>query len=122
MKPTASIDSPITGTTFTAENVTLRWSGTDPNSLDLTYTIYFDKVENPNTILLSNSSLTEYSVGNLLSNTTYYYSVKSYNGTSFSDLAIGYFYTGNIIETEITEKEYSAENGNAVQIYFARLK
>ena len=84
----ATIISPTSGAAVDASNglVTLSWEGNDPDEGDsLTYTIYFDEVDglqDPQTV---NTNITETSLEvEVESGTTYYWRVKTSDGTSSS--------------------------------------
>ena len=84
----ATILSPTSGAAVDASNglVTLSWEGNDPDEGDsLTYTIYFDEVDglqDPQTV---NTNITETSLEvEVESGTTYYWRVKTSDGTSSS--------------------------------------
>ena len=84
----ATILSPTSGDAVDASNglVTLSWEGNDPDEGDsLTYTIYFDEVDglqDPQTV---NTNITETSLEvEVESGTTYYWRVKTSDGTSSS--------------------------------------
>jgi len=84
----ATIISPISGAAVDASNglVTLSWEGNDPDEGDsLTYTIYFDEVDGLQDPQTANTNITETSLEvEVESGTTYYWRVKTSDGTSSS--------------------------------------
>ena len=82
----ATILSPTSGAAVDASNglVTLSWEGNDPDEGDsLTYTVYFDEVDGLQDPIEEGFSDTELEV-NVESGTTYYWKVKTFDGTSSS--------------------------------------
>lgn len=82
----ATILSPTSGAAVDANNgsITLSWEGNDPDEGDsLTYTIYFDEVDGLQDPIEEGFSDTELEV-NVESGTTYYWRVKTFDGTSSS--------------------------------------
>lgn len=84
----ASITSPSSGSTVNATNGTflLEWEGNDPDQGDvLTYTVYFDSLDGLQTPSSEYTGLSESSLRvNVESGTTYYWRVKTSDGTSSS--------------------------------------
>ena len=84
----ATIISPTSGAAVDANNggITLSWEGNDPDDGDsLTYTVYFDEVDGLQNPLTANSNITETSLEvEVESGTTYYWRVKTSDGTSSS--------------------------------------
>ena len=84
----ATIISPTSGAAVDASNglVTLSWEGNDPDEGDsLTYTIYFDEVDGLQDPQTANTNITETSLEvEVESGTTYYWRVKTSDGTSSS--------------------------------------
>ena len=84
----ATILSPSSGAAVDASNglVTLSWEGNDPDEADsLTYTIYFDEVDGLQDPQTANTNITETSLEvEVESGTTYYWRVKTSDGTSSS--------------------------------------
>ena len=84
----ATIISPTSGAAVDASNglVTLSWEGNDPDEGDsLTYTIYFDEVDGLQDPQSVNTNITETSLEvEVESGTTYYWRVKTSDGTSSS--------------------------------------
>jgi len=84
----ATILSPTSGAAVDASNglVTLSWEGNDPDEGDsLTYTIYFDEVDGLQDPQTANTNITETSLEvEVESGTTYYWRVKTSDGTSSS--------------------------------------
>ena len=84
----ATIISPTSGAAVDASNglVTLSWEGNDPDEGDsLTYTIYFDEVDGLQDPQTTNTNITETSLEvEVVSGTTYYWRVKTSDGTSSS--------------------------------------
>ena len=84
----ATILSPTSGAAVDASNglVTLSWEGNDPYETDsLTYTIYFDEVDGLQDPQTANTNITETSLEvEVESGTTYYWRVKTSDGTSSS--------------------------------------
>ena len=84
----ATILSPTSGAAVDASNglVTLSWEGNDPDEGDsLTYTIYFDEVDGLQDPQTANTNTTETSLEvEVVSGTTYYWRVKTSDGTSSS--------------------------------------
>ena len=84
----ATILSPTSGAAVDASNglVTLSWEGNDPDEGDsLTYTIYFDEVDGLQDPQNANTNITETSLEvEVESGTTYYWRVKTSDGTSSS--------------------------------------
>ena len=85
---TATILSPTSGAAVDASNglVTLSWEGNDPDEGDsLTYTIYFDEVDGLQDPQTANTDITETSLEvEVEDGTTYYWRVKTSDGTSSS--------------------------------------
>ena len=82
----ATILSPTSGAAVDTNNgsITLSWEGNDPDEGDsLTYTIYFDEVDGLQDPIEEDSSETELEVS-VESGTTYYWRVKTSDGTSSS--------------------------------------
>ena len=82
----ATIISPTSGATVDATDgkITLSWEGNDPDETDsLKYTIYFDNVDGLQDPVKENISETSLEV-NVESGTTYYWRVKTSDGTSSS--------------------------------------
>ena len=83
----ATIISPASGATVRATNgqITLQWTGEDPDQDVLTYTVYIDKV---NGLQDTNGTITNLTKteGNyqVTSNTVYYWRIKSSDGSSSS--------------------------------------
>ena len=84
----ATILSPTSGAAVDASNglVTLSWEGNDPDEGDsLTYTIYFDEVDGLQDPQTANTNITDTSLEvEVESGTTYYWRVKTSDGTSSS--------------------------------------
>ena len=84
----ATITSPTSGAAVDPSNglVTLSWEGNDPDEGDsLTYTIYFDEVDGLQDPQTANTNITENSLEvEVESGTTYYWRVKTSDGTSSS--------------------------------------
>ena len=84
----ATILSPTSGAAVDASNglVTLSWEGNDPDEGDsLTYTIYFDEEDGLQDPQTANTNITETSLEvEVESGTTYYWRVKTSDGTSSS--------------------------------------
>ena len=84
----STILSPSSGAAVDASNglVTLSWEGNDPDEGDsLTYTIYFDEVDGLQDPRTANTDITETSLEvEVESGTTYYWRVKTSDGTSSS--------------------------------------
>ena len=84
----ATILSPTSGAAVDASNglVTLSWEGNDPDEGDsLTYTIYFDEVDGLQDPQTANTNITETSLEvEVESGTTYFWRVKTSDGTSSS--------------------------------------
>ena len=84
----ATILSPTSGAAVDASNglVNLSWEGNDPDEGDsLTYTIYFDEVDGLQDPQSANTNITETSLEvEVESGTTYYWRVKTSDGTSSS--------------------------------------
>ena len=84
----ATIISPTSGAAVDASNglVTLSWEGNDPDEGDsLTYTIYFDEIDGLQDPQTDNTNITESSLEvEVESGTTYYWRVKTSDGTSSS--------------------------------------
>jgi len=84
----ATILSPTSGAAIDASNglVTLSWEGNDPDEGDsLTYTIYFDEVDGLQDPQTANTNITDTSLEvEVESGTTYYWRVKTSDGTSSS--------------------------------------
>lgn len=75
----ASNPSPANGTINVAQNADLSWAGGDPDAIDtVTYDVYFG-TSNPPTKVKSNQSATVYDPGMMLSNTTYYWMIVSWD-------------------------------------------
>ena len=84
----ATIISPTSGAAVDASNglVTLSWEGNDPDEGDsLTYTIYFDEIDGLQDPQTANTNITDTSLEvEVESGTTYYWRVKTSDGTSSS--------------------------------------
>jgi hypothetical protein len=84
----ATILSPTSGAAVdsTDGKITLSWEGNDPDEGDsLTYTVYFDEVDGLQDPQTTNTNITETSLEvEVESGTTYYWRVKTSDGTSSS--------------------------------------
>jgi hypothetical protein len=84
----ATILSPTSGAAVDANNgsITLSWEGNDPDEGDsLTYTVYFDEIDGLQDPQTANTNITETSLEvEAESGTTYYWRVKTSDGTSSS--------------------------------------
>ena len=84
----STILSPTSGAAVDASNglVTLSWEGNDPDEGDsLTYTVYFDEIDGLQDPQTTNTNITETSLEvEVESGTTYYWRVKTSDGTSSS--------------------------------------
>ena len=84
----STILSPTSGAAVDASNglVTLSWEGNDPDEGDsLTYTVYFDEIDGLQDPQTTNTNITETSLEvEAESGTTYYWRVKTSDGTSSS--------------------------------------
>jgi hypothetical protein len=84
----ATIISPSSGSTVNATDgaVLLNWEGNDPDQDDtLTYTVYFDSTDGLQSPSTDQTKLTLSSLSvNVVSGTTYYWRVKTTDGTSSS--------------------------------------
>ena len=84
----STILSPTSGAAVDASNglVTLSWEGNDPDEGDsLTYTVYFDEIDGLQDHQTANTNITETSLEvEAESGTTYYWRVKTSDGTSSS--------------------------------------
>ena len=84
----ATILSPTSGAAVDPSNglVTVSWEGNDPDEGDsLTYTIYFDEIDGLQDPQTANANITETSLEvEVESGTTYYWRVKTSDGTSSS--------------------------------------
>ena len=84
----ATILSPTSGAAVDANNgsITLSWEGNDPDEGDsLTYTVYFDEIDGLQDPQTANTNITETSLEvEVESGTTYYWRVKTSDGTSSS--------------------------------------
>ena len=84
----ATILSPTSGAAVDANNgsITLSWEGNDPDEGDsLTYTVYFDEIDGLQDPQTTNTNITETSLEvEVESGTTYYWRVKTSDGTSSS--------------------------------------
>ena len=84
----STILSPTSGAAVYASNglVTLSWEGNDPDEGDsLTYTVYFDEIDGLQDPQTANTNITETSLEvEVESGTTYYWIVKTSDGTSSS--------------------------------------
>ena len=84
----ATILSPTSGAAVDANNgsITLSWEGNDPDEGDsLTYTVYFDEIDGLQDPQTTNTNITETSLEvEAESGTTYYWRVKTSDGTSSS--------------------------------------
>ncbi|WP_026714916.1 hypothetical protein [Flavobacterium daejeonense] len=89
----ATILSPEFGETLATGTVSLEWEGSDPDGDDLTYTVYLDKVDGKQTPKTEYSNLSASSLDVQLDAGTYYWRIKSSDGTSSSFSPI---YTLNI--------------------------
>ncbi|HAV42399.1 TPA: hypothetical protein DCX15_00060 [bacterium] len=84
---TPSNPSPVNGTTNQPINVTLSWTGGDPDPGDtVTYDAYFGTTTPPTKLVSSNQAGTTYNPGTLNHNTTYYWKIvaKDNHGASTS--------------------------------------
>ena len=84
----STILSPTSGAAVDSSNglVTLSWEGNDPDEGDsLTYTVYFDEIDGLQDPQTTNTNITETSLEvEVESGTTYYWRVKTSDGTSSS--------------------------------------
>ena len=84
----AELKTPASGSTIslTDGKATFSWEGTDPDATDtLTYTLYVDTVDGKQTPSTSLSNLSDESVDvELDAATTYYWRVKTSDGTNAS--------------------------------------
>ena len=84
----ATIISPSSGSTVNATDgaVLLNWEGNDPDQDDtLTYTVYFDSTDGLQSPSTDHIDITESSLSvNIVNGSTYYWRVKTTDGTSSS--------------------------------------
>ncbi len=76
---TPSNPSPSNGAVYQPTNLTLSWSGGDPNGDTVTYTVYLDTSSNPTTQRCSGTS-TSCSISGLSYSTIYYWKVVASDG------------------------------------------
>ena len=66
--------NPTNGAVNQNTNMTLSWSCSDPNGDPLTYDVYFGTTNNPS-LVSGNQTNTNYTPGQLVYNTTYYWKI-----------------------------------------------
>lgn len=110
--------SPVDDTTITNYAITLKWTCSDKDNESLRYTVLLSKENPPNTIVVENTSKTQFIAKNLDTSTTYYWKIIAKDKYSFSESDINSFQVKNseFITNDNLILHYTFDESNALDV------